>query len=293
MGFQEPFIVWLQMQLHPACDTFFKSVTFFGGFDGVLILWCFFVWCISYSYGCRLIFLTQFVQYVSSLWIKALVALPRPYQTFPSILPILEEKGYAFPSGHALNGMLYWGYLAWFVKKEWVTFFSVVAIFLIGLSRIYLGVHYPTDVLGGWLIGGIGLWLLVKGIPKLEKYFKKLGPLWKTVWILCLGLVLWAQLVFFGPAGIPMAWQANFIGMYFGISFGWLAKDYWLVFEAEGSWMQKVTRFVLGYLVLYAALHYGPKVIWIHLFSGLWISFGAPALFQILRLNGSQQTEVL
>ena len=291
MQFQEPWIVWLQTNFHPALDPFFKTITLLGGFEGIVLLWCFFIWCISYSYGCRLILLTQPVQYLSSLWIKALVALPRPYQAFSSVIGILPDKGFSFPSGHALNGMLYWGFLARFIRNRWVTTISILFILLIGLSRIYLGVHYPTDVLGGYIIGLGSLWIFFKINARLEQFFERsrlpaiIGIIFGVV------TILWLLLVLFGPPGIPVSWEISALGLTLGICFGWLAKKRWLAFEADGPWVKRIARFLLGSAILYGALYFCPKTPWMQLFSGLWLSFGGPALFQIIGLGKTEKTQ--
>lgn len=80
----------------------------------------------------------------------------------PDLLPpIVVEPGYSFPSGHSLAGMVAYGVAAVLVARSglppWVRvviILSCVALtVVVGLSRIYLGVHYPSDVVGGWLAG--------------------------------------------------------------------------------------------------------------------------------------------
>ena len=74
---------------------------------------------------------------------------------------LISENGYSFPSGHALMSVIFYGMIAYFVykllQKRWqkivLSFAFAALIALIGLSRIYLGVHWVSDVLGGWLIG--------------------------------------------------------------------------------------------------------------------------------------------
>jgi undecaprenyl-diphosphatase len=77
------------------------------------------------------------------------------------IVPLIEQGGYAFPSGHSVTSMAFYGMLLFLVQtrmedRKKANALSVVLILLIALigpSRIYLGVHYPTDVLAGWAEG--------------------------------------------------------------------------------------------------------------------------------------------
>ncbi|WP_394231655.1 phosphatase PAP2 family protein [Niallia oryzisoli] len=85
----------------------------------------------------------------------------------PDILPVISEEGYSFPSGHSMGSFIFYGSLAYVIihlvhKKshQWIAVvISSFVILLIGLSRIYLGVHYPSDIVGGFLAGGA--WLLI------------------------------------------------------------------------------------------------------------------------------------
>ena len=83
--------------------------------------------------------------------------------------PLITQgvSGYSFPSGHALMSVVFYGLLIWWIVKyrphnfwwKLVIIFLVFLMFLIGFSRIYLRVHYTTDVLAGFCIGTC--WLLV------------------------------------------------------------------------------------------------------------------------------------
>jgi undecaprenyl-diphosphatase len=77
------------------------------------------------------------------------------------IVPLIEQGGYAFPSGHSVTSMAFYGMLLFLVqtrmedrkKANTLSVVLILLIALIGPSRIYLGVHYPTDVLAGWAEG--------------------------------------------------------------------------------------------------------------------------------------------
>ena len=97
----------------------------------------------------------------------------------PELQLIGDVRGYSFPSGHALIGAVFYGlfiYIIWHeVKQKWLRIFLIVLlivlILLISFSRIYLRVHYPSDVIAGLAIGFIWLVLSLQIIHKIEKKY--------------------------------------------------------------------------------------------------------------------------
>jgi membrane-associated phospholipid phosphatase len=89
--------------------------------------------------------------------LKQLVARTRP----EALEPIVEERGFSFPSGHSALGMVAWGIVAIVVARSPLPRRAKTAlliglgalVFLVGLSRVYLGVHFPSDVVAGWAAG--------------------------------------------------------------------------------------------------------------------------------------------
>lgn len=87
--------------------------------------------------------------------IKRILQRPRPTE-----YKIIEETGYSFPSGHSMVSMAFYGYLIYliykYIKNKYIKWISIIALSIlicfIGISRIYLGVHYTSDVLGGFLL---------------------------------------------------------------------------------------------------------------------------------------------
>ena len=85
----------------------------------------------------------------------------------PDYLRMVMEKSYSFPSGHAMISVLFFGSIIYLVNKynlkykKLITFSLSTFVLLVGISRIYLGVHYLTDVVGGYLLGFIVLFLII------------------------------------------------------------------------------------------------------------------------------------
>lgn len=92
----------------------------------------------------------------------------------PDILRLIDVTGYSFPSGHSMISMSFYGLILYFLyqkisnrkKKIAVSLFIGTLIFLIGLSRVYLGVHYASDVLAGFLAGYVWLILFITVLKK-------------------------------------------------------------------------------------------------------------------------------
>ncbi|MCI1694887.1 phosphatase PAP2 family protein [Aneurinibacillus aneurinilyticus] len=90
----------------------------------------------------------------------------------PTLHPIIQETGYSFPSGHSMVSFIFYGMIGYFlllfferrVAKAISVVFISVLVFMIGLSRIYLGVHYPSDVIAGFAAGGAWLVICIMGL---------------------------------------------------------------------------------------------------------------------------------
>jgi len=101
--------------------------------------------------------------------LKRILQRPRPTE-----YRIIQETGYSFPSGHSMISMAFYGYLIYliyrYVKNKYIKWISIsllsILICLIGISRIYLGVHYTSDVLGGFLISISYLVIYISAVNK-------------------------------------------------------------------------------------------------------------------------------
>jgi membrane protein DedA with SNARE-associated domain/membrane-associated phospholipid phosphatase len=160
----------------PPLTTFFLIVTAFGSIEAVVLLGllvaAFFAW------RRRWLFLGTWLAAVGGSAVlnhllKGLFARPRPFFEHP----LLIETSYSFPSGHAMESFVVYGMLAYFAVlalKSWrartaVVFGAAFLVLLIGLSRMYLGVHYFSDVVAGYAAGNVWLSALITGAEAIRR----------------------------------------------------------------------------------------------------------------------------
>ncbi len=285
-----PLILWLQ-QGHPLWTPFFSFVTFLGNEEFSLMAGPLVLWCINKAWGVGLFTLLLGSQSVN-VAIKELLRVPRPFLTHPEILQLDYHGGWSLPSGHAQNNTVIWMYLASQVRRVWFWIVAVVLILGIIISRPYLGVHYPSDVLMGVIVGLTFLGVCLVAAPRV------------AAWGVMHSSTLW--LVGFALVGILVCvlqpypdFIAAFAALWCGIV-GLILERAYIRFEVAGPLGQRVVRYLLGsigiflfwrglklvfeplaledtalYLIL-RGLRYG--------FLGLWVTYGAPALFVRLKI---------
>ncbi|MDD3251135.1 MAG: phosphatase PAP2 family protein [Lachnospiraceae bacterium] len=107
--------------------------------------------------------------------LKPLFERPRPFEVSQISLLIPPPGEYSFPSGHTTSS-----FAAAFVllfRKDRMRFAALGLAALVAFSRLYLYVHYPTDILGGIVLGGISAWLAIRCVNKIERYYLARLPL--------------------------------------------------------------------------------------------------------------------
>ncbi|MCM3732875.1 phosphatase PAP2 family protein [Fictibacillus nanhaiensis] len=100
---------------------------------------------------------------------------------------LIVEQGFSYPSGHAMGSLIYYGFLGYLLVRSQrgksikvsLSMAFIALILLIGFSRIYLGVHYPSDVLAGFSAGTVWLLLCIGGRESIRAYKKRTLPLFK------------------------------------------------------------------------------------------------------------------
>lgn len=149
---------WIYARRTPALNSFFILITYMGNWQSITLL-AVILLLIPASrkkIGFPLV-VTSLSSTVFYKLVKECFQRPRPDLS----VRIIEQGGYSFPSGHSMNGLVCFGMLIYLVRrycknKRTANILTVLLIFMIvfiGFSRVYVGVHFPTDVLGGWTIG--------------------------------------------------------------------------------------------------------------------------------------------
>jgi membrane-associated phospholipid phosphatase len=165
--FDQSVISIIQLHISPLLTEIMKFFTFLGSTKwitfavlvGIAVLFLLKKW----SLGVFLAFSSGFGSVFNSL-LKNIFKRQRP-----DIHRLISEHGYSFPSGHSMGSFIFYGALAYIIlhyahKKGWKVFgiiMMTLLILLIGTSRIYLGVHYPSDVIGGFAAGASWLFITI------------------------------------------------------------------------------------------------------------------------------------
>ena len=163
-----PVLRFLAEHRSPEVTTIMKGVTFFGGaLVSLVIMTAAIVVVYMRTREFRQPAFLAFCL-IGALGLAPLIKLI-VQRARPEISPVIDVGGYAFPSGHATTSMIVFGALAFVLTRRlswgtnvWIWAGAGIASFLIGFSRPYLGVHWPTDVVGGWTLGL--LWLALGGV---------------------------------------------------------------------------------------------------------------------------------
>ena len=267
-------IIWLQSFSSDFLDTFFKYVTLLGDEEFYLLFLPLVLWCIDKRVGIKLAFLSLLSTYANT-FLKDVFAIPRPCD--PRIRQMVDFEGYSFPSQHAQGTTALWGYLASQYRSLAMGVLAVVIPILVSLSRLYLGVHYPQDVIGGMAIG-VFLILAFNWVVSLaDKMY--VPPAARVVGALLL------------PAGLlalhPTTAAARAMGGLLGMGVGSLLEGWFVRFEARGPWWKQLLKLAIG-LAISFALWAGlkavlPEAIIFRLIRygvvGLWVTFLAPWFF--------------
>ncbi|MDX9864080.1 MAG: phosphatase PAP2 family protein [Anaerolineaceae bacterium] len=279
-------------------------------------------WCFSTAQGMRVGLMLLLTNGINSIF-KISLRSPRPYWVDQRVKVLFQaETSFGLPSGHAQTAASVWGIFAAHIKDKWVRWLAAIMVFFIGFSRIYLGVHFTSDVLLGWLIGGLLVFAFLKLEQPVVNWFRR-QPV--TIQILAgfavsaiLLILVFIPLQLLAGWQIPAEWQQfseiNFpgstvdplnpegvitsAGTLFGLIAGlaWIEKGY-NGYNPAGTPGQIMLRLVVGFAGI-GIFWYGLGEIFPrepgmlayllrylrYALIGIWVTAAAPILFIKMRL---------
>ena len=312
---------WLQGAF-PQLLGFFKFMSGLGEENFYLVGLPLIYWCLDKRLGKNLVYIFLLADGVNVLGKHAFRG-PRPFWLDSSV-GLSESGGYGVPSGHTQLTTVIYGFLAVWYKRGWLTLLAVFMIVAMGLSRIYLGVHFVHDVAAGFLIGLI----ILIGFFGWRQYgggrFDKLILGRKLFWAVLVPLVLAVAYVIvrliIGAPDTAVAWaafipdaelaglegMATAFGTLLGLGIGINLEASRTRFMVSGPIWQRTLRYLLGLavtVIIYAGLSavFPADPLWLavplrilrYMLLTLWMSYYGPALFVRLGLaSAASESEI-
>lgn len=293
---------FIQSFSSPIPNLFFIIITNFGDVPFYLVALAIIYWLISKKTGAHLAAALIIFGYFTEV-IKGYVGWIRPYLAEPSQVKLIgpAPKGYSFPSGHSQSTGTFWPVLnSLYPEKNIRKYLIPLGLFfliIIPFSRVYLGVHYPGDVVFGVLFGLIGAFLYIRYNQAVIDYFKHydLTTLIGIIFILSIVMTLVeTEAVLIGHNSLKIAEPGVLPGMFLGALVGFLLEKKYVNFVQKPTKpVFYLTRIIIGGLIviiLYIIPHFilsifkGDYYVIIRHFTelslvGLGIALIAPIIF--------------
>lgn len=273
-------IKFLQSFSNPVLDKIFSGITMAGEeFIPVIILTIMF-WCIDKKRGYKLGFVLTFSAAFNGA-IKDIVKSPRPIgREGVKSLRTKTATGYSFPSGHTQNITTLFSWLMIEFKKKWLNVLGVSLIILVAISRMYLGVHWPKDVLGGITFGIISV-LVGNYIFSIESTEKR------NVIFVFLMVLSSVGAIFFKSQDYYKA-----TGVFLGFFTGYFVESNYIKFSVKATKIKNLIKIILGFVgvivirmlmkKILPADNYGNILRYFAI--GFWCTAAAPYLFLKFKL---------
>ncbi|MFA6507010.1 MAG: phosphatase PAP2 family protein [Treponemataceae bacterium] len=291
------FVRSVQTIANPALTALMQAITFLGAEYAYLAMIPLIYWCIDEKKGLRLGIAVLFSAWLN-LSLKDAWKQPRPYDIDPTVGLAHDKTPFGLPSGHSQNSVVFWGIVGPWFRAPHGILAAILLPLLIGFTRLYLGVHFPTDILAGWILGALVLGVYYAFGALIEALLAGANRQVK--------LLLLAAIVFIMNGLYPS--DVSIGGVFLGMGVGYLLMTEKFPFSASRAAdgtsapiAARAARLVIGLLGA-ALLYFGLKLLFpgtgtpsYSLFRfirygvvGFWVAAVAPWLFLRLKLAGSR-----
>jgi membrane-associated phospholipid phosphatase len=300
----EPILDWgmsvvrsFQSVQSPALTALMEAISFLGSEIAFLALLPLVFWCVDERRGFRLGFMMMLSAWINGS-LKDLWRQPRPYDIDPAVALLRDPTEFGLPSGHSQSSVTFWGIVGSYLSAPAGIIVALALPLAVGVSRVYLGAHFPTDVFAGWALGAA---LVVPYLLFGEKLASALAAADLRVRILAAAGAAFAMNALH-PQDVSLG------GVVFGMGVGYALMVERFPFaaakDADGgrpSYPRLALRYLVG-MAGTAAIYFGLKLAlpgegteWYALgrfaryaLLGAWVSAGAPWIFLKLKLAGGR-----
>ncbi len=259
------FLYFLESLRNPVCDLLFSFITLFGEETLFMAVGLIFFWCVSKYQGYFLL-CTGFIGTMINQFLKMLFRVPRPWVKDPNFTIVESAReaatGYSFPSGHTQTSVGLFGGIARANKTRWLRIASIALCVLVPLSRMYLGVHTPHDVI---VSVGVALFLIFVGYPLFQRAIE--SP--KTMYIILFSLtalsIAFLCFISFFPFPEDVRKAENFhnyvsatknaytlLGCMLGFLLVYTVDLKWTKFDTRAVWWVQIIKVVGGLALVLA-----------------------------------------
>lgn len=249
----------------PVLNEFMLAITTLGEETAFLVIALVVFWCVDKYLGYYTLSV-GFIGTISNQFMKLWFRIPRPWVLDPNFT-ILEQareaaSGYSFPSGHTQSAFGTFGSIAYTTKNKTIRIAAVIIPLLVGISRMYIGVHTPLDV-GVSVLVAIALILALKPIVLGDDH-KYMPALLAIMLLLAAGFLSFVKLYPFPvdidahnyESGVKNAF--TLLGALLGMLAVYIVNEKWLNFPTKAIWWAQVLKVLIG-LVLVLAVKSGTK----------------------------------
>ncbi len=278
-------IKFIQSFSSPFWDAFFQGLTMLGEDTFFMLVAALVFWCLHKDFGYRLI-LTYLTGTTLNVALKEIFMIARPIgRTGIRSLRLETAGGYSFPSGHTQCVALFITSLMTKLRKLWFYWVGGIIIALVAVSRLYLGVHWPVDVIGGALIGVV--WVLFS-----NRLFDYVETTTGKKWIF---LIILFPLIL-GMFFFPTTNYYKISGATLGFFGGYFIEPRYIRYQTAAPFLKQVLKSIIGIIVLLAIRLTLKKILPNILFSdffryflmSIWVTILAPIFFKFLGLTNIQ-----
>ena len=236
--FKLEIILGIQLLHGELLNHVFELITYIGETTIIIAVITFIYLVYDKRIGKKVVYISILSMVINGM-LKLVIRAPRPIGE-PGIVSLRVETagGYSFPSGHSQNTATLFTWLALIIKKRWFTILSLILVFLVMISRLYLGVHYPIDVVVGASLGwGVSYYL-----------FRKLDQLKHPTLTMLIVVVAFLPLtVLFGIFDPSMAGELfKMVGLLAGSFLGFLFEEKYVQFSMNTQKWKALLRFLIG-----------------------------------------------